>query len=289
MTAISEITEAMAGQLTAARYLTDPSWLPVLHAVPRHLFASARCYAVAGTTDAPPDHGIDPALAATAARNLATARCASTVITGDGEQGVPGEAFSRLHVTCGISAVPPAWITQLQPGGIAVLPWMPGGWSGWKVRITAMGDGTAVGTFHGPATYMMLRAQRVTPVLWRPHSLHDTEVSTTSLDPRDAAAARQQVAFAQVPGLVITTCTEDGLASVHLAEAGAPDGSWAACDEEPGGRHLVTQHGQRRLWDEFEAVFRDWDASGRPGPAGYRLVITPDGQAVTPSSRSGQP
>jgi protein-L-isoaspartate O-methyltransferase len=82
-----------------------------------------------------------------------------------GNAGRLAEVFDRLHVTCGVSRIPYAWITQLSPGGVAVLPWMPDGQNGYQVRLTARGDGTATGTFHGPAGYMMLRAQRTGPTL----------------------------------------------------------------------------------------------------------------------------
>jgi hypothetical protein len=80
--------------------------------------------------------------------------------------------------------------------------------------------------------------------------------------------------------MLTTRPEDDGSLSVHLAEAGQPDGSWAACDSGPGGSHAVTQYGPRRLWDETEHAFRTWTAAGRPGPDAFRLLITPDGQQV---------
>ena len=226
---------------------------------------------------------IDAALLATAQANLQAAGYSPRLVLGDGAAWLSGKMFTRLHVTCGVSAIPYTWIEQLAPGGIAVLPWLPDGWNGYQVRLTARPDGTAVGTFHGTASYMMLRAQRTGTLRWRAHHAEDADVTTTSLDPGciSQAGPGAAIALLQVPGLVVTTSRDDdGTVSVHLAEARNPDGSWSACDSSPDGRHVVTQYGPRRLWDEVEACFRAWDASGRPGLDQYRLLVTPDGQHV---------
>lgn len=226
---------------------------------------------------------IDPALLATARANLQVAGYAPRLVEGDGADVSHGEVFDRLHVTCGVSLIPYGWIPQLAPGGVAVLPWMPDGRVGYQVRLTAYDDGTAVGTFHGPAGYMMLRAQRTGPARWHADHVGDADTTTTSLDPRDIAAAGEaaRLALTQVPGLVLTTRhDDDGSLSVYLSEARLPDGSWAACVSGPGGEHSVTQYGPRRLWDETVDTFRAWDAAGRPGPDMFRLVVTREGQHV---------
>jgi protein-L-isoaspartate(D-aspartate) O-methyltransferase len=358
--------------MTASGYLTDQSWRPVLHAVPRHLFAPPRAYALPGEADGPPerpidrdtnpgnwwtavyddvaivtqrddgatdpaagqgaptcalsapcvvlpflqmldprpgdrvleigtgtgwtaallskrigqDHvtslEIDPGLARIARANLETAGYAPAVREADGLRGCPGETFDRLHVTCGIATIPHAWIEQLRPGGVAVLPWQPTHWTGYKVRLVANG-GLAVGTFHGPASFMPARSQRTGTILWRPHHTDDADTTTTSLDPHDIAEqwGEHHVALAQVPGLVLTAWPDDdGSLSLHLAEADHPDRSWAACDSAPDGKHVVTQYGPRRLWDELETVYRAWLSAGQPGEDGFRLIITPESQRV---------
>ncbi|HEY3907489.1 MAG TPA: methyltransferase domain-containing protein [Streptosporangiaceae bacterium] len=225
---------------------------------------------------------IDPDLARTARANLATAGYAPTVIEADGLRGRPGETFDRLHVTCGITTIPYAWIEQLQPGGVAVLPWQPAGWTGHKVRLTAS-SGSAVGTFHGPANFMTARSQRTGTTLWQPHHADDADTTTTSLDPHDIAEhwGERHVALTQIPGLVITTwADDDGSLSLHLAEAGDPYQSWAACDSQSDGKHIVTQYGHRRLWDELETAYRTWLAAGQPREDHYRLLISRAGQRV---------
>lgn len=380
VTGVSARIETLADRMTAKGILTDQSWRPVLHAVPRHLFTPPHAYALPGTADGPParvidrqanpsdwwtavyddmaivtqredgaadpatDQGaptcslsapsvvlaflhllgarpgdrlleigtgtgwtaallaerigqdnvtsleIDPALARIARDNLETARYTPTIIETDGLRGRPGETFDRLHITCGITTIPYAWIEQLRPGGVAVLPWQPAGWTGYKVRLTA-GTGSAVGTFHGPANFMPARSQRTGTTLWRPHHIDDADTTTTSLDPHDIAEnwGERHVALAQIPGLILTTWPDDdGSLSIHLAEAGHPDGSWAACDSATDGQHVVTQYGQRRLWDELETTYRAWLSAGRPGQECFRLLVTQQGQRVM-LNQSGQP
>jgi protein-L-isoaspartate(D-aspartate) O-methyltransferase len=380
VTDVSARIEALADRMTTSGYLTDQSWRPVLHAVPRHLFAPPRAYAQAGEADGPPERPIDrdadpadwwtavyddmaivtqredgaadpasgqgapscalsapcvvlpflhllgarpddrvleigtgtgwtaallservgqhnvtsleidPDLARTARENLAAAGYAPTIIEADGLRGCPGGTFDRLHVTCGITTIPYAWIEQLLPGGVAVLPWRPAGWQGYKVRLTAGGDGSAVGTFHGPATYMAARSQRTGTILWQPHHTDDADVTTTSLDPHDIAQhwGERHVALTQIPGLVCAVWPDDdGSLSLHLAEAGRPAQSWAACDSQPDGRHTVTQYGHRRLWDELETAYRAWLSAGQPGLEHFRLLVSQEGQRVVLNQARG--
>lgn len=375
MTAVTDVSarvEALADRMTASGDLTDQSWRPVLHAVPRHLFAPLRAYAQPGSADGTKgrpidrdtnpsdwwtavydnmaivtqreDGAADPAtdqgapscalsapcvvlpflhllgahpddrlleigtgtgwtaallserigqgnvtsleidrhLAMIARGNLASAGYAPTVIEADGLHGCPGETFDRLHVTCGITTIPYAWIEQLRPGGVAVLPWQPTARAGYKVRLTASG-GSAVGTFHGPASFMPARSQRTGTILWQPHHTSEADITTTSLDPRDIAEhwGEQHVALTQIPGLVITAwADDDGSLSLHLAQAGHPGQSWAACDSQPDGNHVVTQYGNRRLWDELETAYRAWRCAGQPGEENFRLLVSQEGQRV---------
>ncbi|WP_067490439.1 DUF5753 domain-containing protein [Actinomadura hibisca] len=55
----------------------------------------------------------------------------------------------RVHATCAVSRVPPAWIEQTRPGGVIVLPYSPGFGFGTVLRLDVVGDGTAVGRFCG--------------------------------------------------------------------------------------------------------------------------------------------
>lgn len=375
---MSELTVAgriacLADQLAAEGHLADQAWRDGLDAVPRHLFAPPRGYAMPGREDGPAAHvidreadpggwwdavysdmaivtqrddgagdpassdgmatcslsapcvvfpflellapapgqrileigtgtgwtaallsarvgeqgvtsiEIDPALIAVAAGNIKAAGYAPELITGDGAGGhKAGAPFDGIHVTCGVTEIPYEWIRQLRPGGVAVLPWMPDGRAGYQVRLVAGADGTATGTIHGPAGYMLLRSQRGSGVLWWPHHAGEADVTTTRTDPREIASAgcgAQLAITAAVPGLlVLPRPDDDGSLSLLLAETGNPDGSWAACDSCDMGEHQVNQYGERRLWDEAEAAYLRWVSLGSPGKEKYRLTVTPEGQ-----------
>ncbi|HCU94575.1 MAG TPA: protein-L-isoaspartate(D-aspartate) O-methyltransferase [Actinobacteria bacterium] len=232
---------------------------------------------------------VDPALAAAAACAVKAAGYAPHLITGDGAGGHPaGAPYDRVHVTCGVADVPRAWIAQTRPGGLIVLPWSPSGSTGHRLRLAVAGDCTAVGTFHGPATYMMLRAQRV-PAVWNPHHAGQAGVTATRLDPRsitDGGDGAHLAVIARVPGIGWHTIREqNGATSLLMFEADNPSGAWAACDYEPGTAEFpVNQFGARRLWDEVAAAYLSWLRSGSPGRERYGVTVDPHGTRIWPDN-----
>lgn len=226
---------------------------------------------------------IDPQVAGQAAENIRAAGYAPALLVGDGAAGWPaGALYDSIHVTCGVSEVPYAWVQQLRPGGRAVLPWMSGT-GGFRVLLKATPDGRATGTFHGGAGYMMMRSQRPASG-WAKHHRDDAQVSATRLDPvrvMDAEAGADLALVMNVPGLVMLRMrSDDATRSCFLAEAGDPNGSWATCDHSLAGEHTVTQYGERRLWDEVEAAFLQWIRQGSPSPDQFRLTVDSDGQRL---------
>lgn len=66
---------------------------------------------------------VDEAVAKQAAANLVAAGPIPALVTGDGAEGAPDSApYDRVHVTCGVTTVPYAWVEQTRPGGVLVLP-----------------------------------------------------------------------------------------------------------------------------------------------------------------------
>ncbi|WP_018655862.1 methyltransferase domain-containing protein [Actinomadura flavalba] len=221
---------------------------------------------------------VDAGLSVQAAENVAAAGYAPELVVGDGAEGWPPRApYDAVHVTVGVRDIPYAWVRQLKPGGRAVLPWMPEGIGGFRVRMTTTTGGYGLGTFHGTAGYMLLRAQRPESV-WFAHHRDDADVTTTRLDPRVIAEADDGAELAlhlHVPRLFTTrTMSEDGHLTYHLAETGDPNGSWASVTSGPSGLHTVTQYGDRRLWDEVESAFTQWTDTGSPGLDRFGLLIT---------------
>jgi hypothetical protein len=155
------------------------------------------------------------------------------------------------------------------------------GTGGFKVRLRAAQDGLAIGTFHGGAAYMMLRSKgRISG--WAKHHVDDAQVTTTRFDlaqVMDADMGADLALVMNVPGLVMLLgFNEDGTMRCFVAEADDAYGSWATCVSNLTGEHVVTQYGDRRLWDEVEAAFTEWIERGSPGPDRFTLIVGPDGQ-----------
>lgn len=69
---------------------------------------------------------IDSSLSATAQASLRSVGLSPRLVAADGEVGAPDVApFDRLHVTCGVRAIPYAWIEQTRPGGSSCCPTRP--------------------------------------------------------------------------------------------------------------------------------------------------------------------
>ncbi|MEU8192191.1 methyltransferase domain-containing protein [Microbispora amethystogenes] len=221
---------------------------------------------------------IDPAVHAAAGVNLKAAGYAPHLVLGDGTEGWPqGALFNGVHVTCGVREVPRAWVEQTRPGGVIVVPWMPGWEAGHMLKLTVTGDGTAVGRFHGSCAFMLLRSQR--PVL--PAYSDDFRDSGTDLDPRRVVRSSfgADIAVAGLLPGVDATHTDEDDGGFHLwVWSGDSD---AQVHYSPDyKRAAVHQRGPRDLWDEVEEAFLRWLGWGSPGRDRFGLTVTPEGQHV---------
>ncbi|RMI39261.1 protein-L-isoaspartate(D-aspartate) O-methyltransferase [Actinomadura harenae] len=230
---------------------------------------------------------IDEALAARAAANLASLSLSPRLVVGDGAAGdASGAPYDRVHVTCGVDRVPPAWAAQTRPGGVIVLPWSPGWGIGHLAVLAVTADGAALGRLAGPAGFMMLRSQR------RPFGPPRTGVtdprsiaSATRTDPRGllGASPGAEVAIAAlVPDVrAHVEIAVDGSSRFWAVENRADDPAWASVEYLPGrAEYPVHQYGDRRLWDEVEAAYQHWIAWGRPDRDRFGLTVAPSGQQI---------
>ncbi|GAA4609424.1 methyltransferase domain-containing protein [Actinoallomurus liliacearum] len=108
---------------------------------------------------------IDPVAAARAGRALEKIGHPVEVIVGNGEKGHPARApYDRILATASAHTVPYAWVEQVRPGGVIVVPWAPTFHPDWPLcRLVVRPGGTAEGRFVGPSLFMPLRDQRVRP------------------------------------------------------------------------------------------------------------------------------
>ncbi|MFF4161587.1 methyltransferase domain-containing protein [Streptomyces sp. NPDC001678] len=104
---------------------------------------------------------IDPRIAAHARQRHHALGVRAHTITGDGELGHPaGAPYDRIVSMASVRRIPPAWLRQLRPGGVLVAPLdTPFGWD-LTVRLSATGDGAAVGRPVATVEFMRVRGQR---------------------------------------------------------------------------------------------------------------------------------
>ncbi|WP_165495200.1 methyltransferase domain-containing protein [Actinomadura roseirufa] len=218
---------------------------------------------------------IDAAVAARAAANLKAAGYAPHVIVGDGTLGWrQGAPYDRVHVTVGVADIPYTWVEQTQPGGVLVLPWMPGWKSGYLLRLTVDDDGTASGPIGESCGFMLLRGQR--PPL-RPID-DDDRVSRATVAPREMADAGEGFAVA-VAGLlpgVRGTGVDNADGSFRMALRHGD--SHALATHRPAEQDAeVSQSGPRNLWDELVAAYLRWNDWGRPPRDQFGITVTSKG------------
>jgi protein-L-isoaspartate O-methyltransferase len=223
---------------------------------------------------------VDAGVAAQAEDNLTKAGFTPNLIIGDGTKGCPDRApFDRIHVTAGVRHIPTAWIEQTRPGGVIVLPWQPGGAIGHKLRLSVLNEATAVGSFHGAASYMMVRSQREENT-WQSHHEGDAETTTTRLSPRAVVRAdlgAYLLGAALAPRIGWYPVSDSASYSLLLSDLDDPSGSWATCDMESGANdYQVTQYGSRRLWDEVATAYLQWISIGSPSCDRFGLNLTAD-------------
>ncbi|WP_062214004.1 methyltransferase domain-containing protein [Streptomyces sp. NBRC 109706] len=224
---------------------------------------------------------IDPAVAEAAERSLALMGSRPRVLVGDGAAGAPEHGpFDRLIVTCGVRRIPPAWLEQLVPGGLAVLPWGTP-FSRHRdalLRLTVRPDGAAEGRFLSLVSFMRMRAQRdaspprsaelpfhdIRSAAWPPHGWHPFPFFA-GLRLRDAAYAVQR--------------HDDGHTQWLYDLAG---GGWTAGVRRGrvGPGVWVRQAGPRPLWDEYLDAYAWWRAAGQPDVDRLGMTVAGSGRAT---------
>ncbi|MDF5751352.1 methyltransferase domain-containing protein [Spongiactinospora sp. TRM90649] len=222
---------------------------------------------------------VDAALAEQAAKNLGDAGVQAHLVVGDGADGCPERApFDRVHVTCGVRAVPYTWVEQTRPGGVIALPYDPGFVVGHALRLTVRPDGTAAGRFAGYAAYMMMRSQRIAANAQR----GDGRETRTRIDPRTItrAPAGAALAMSALTGLYISSHRDTDRLLTWVTDPDAP-AQWALISHVPhADDHEVYQVGDRPLWDEVVNAYFQWMDWGEPGRNRFGMTVTPDGQQV---------
>ncbi|MFD7642027.1 methyltransferase domain-containing protein [Kitasatospora sp. NPDC059795] len=223
---------------------------------------------------------IDPDLAHDAEQRLARAGYRPTVLADDGRIGHPGGGpYDRLIATCGFSSVPPAWLTQLRPGGVIVCPV-----GGGVVRLVVRDDGTASGAFLPDAAFFMpvrgIGGTGTTPV---PPPLPDTYSSRPcSVAPTDLLDDGVHFLLTLALPRAMHRYTYDDAGEITAVHIWQPDGAWA---ELRCG--IARQSGPRRILDTVETAITAHRAAGRPTRDRYRLTVEAERQWASVADTEG--
>jgi protein-L-isoaspartate(D-aspartate) O-methyltransferase len=224
---------------------------------------------------------IDPALVADAQAHLAHAGYRPHLAAGDGAAGWPdGQVFDRIIATCAVTAIPPAWINQLSPGGRIVAP-LDAGSAGPLLVLDKTSDDEVTGIIDPyPALFMPMRDSVDNP-LGPGQTLAFTgagmpHYGTTTLNPAVLFAEDiddlKLFLWLHAPGLHIAGSAQSGTVVVHTADTMAK----AALAPLTEGSWPVEQYGPHRLWDVVEHAHRSWVALGHPGAARFGVTAAND-------------
>lgn len=239
---------------------------------------------------------LDPELVEVAQRRLATLGYRPTLIAGDGAHGAHGHGpFDRIIATAAVPNIPPAWITQLKPGG-KILANLRGDLAGGTLCLLTKdtGDDEVIGpVLPLGGHFMWLR-----PEVDNPHRPHEhlpdparasRTRTTTRLDPAAIPADEDGFRFllqlqlrgarALHPGQASDPTTRD-MAPALIADACGGSHAEAFATPNPDGGYRVVQSGPRRIWDTVEATERLYRDLGQPEPDRFGVVANHSTQFV---------
>jgi methyltransferase of ATP-grasp peptide maturase system len=219
---------------------------------------------------------IDASLVSRARDRLRELGYAPALAVADGAEGHPGTApYDRIIATCSLPRVPPAWIGQAAPGALILLN-LYRELGGGALALLRVSGGQATGhfaSFYGG--FMPTRTAAVPTDVFglagayreEPGERRHTAVPASAL----SDDAFDMLAALRLPGVQRIRLLPHGKPEQTWLVGG--DGSWA-CLEGPD----VRQGGSRRLWDQLEAVYRDWSEHGRPARHEIGLTVTAAGE-----------
>jgi protein-L-isoaspartate(D-aspartate) O-methyltransferase len=228
---------------------------------------------------------LDPALADAARQALAGLGLSPAVHAGDGAAGLAAEApFDRIIATAATGHIPPAWISQLAPGGVIVVD-LRGSLAGSLLRLTALDRELVEGSFLNlPGAFMPMRARLDSPYH---HGESWDQMVFDQCNPQRGTTPVNPGLVADHPALRFT-------AQLHLAGrrlrgfvrplsgtelcGRCTDGSWFTAGLQPDddGLFPVAQGGPQRLWDTVESGYAAWQRLGKPNAEQFGVTAYPD-------------
>lgn len=229
------------------------------------------------------------------------------VILGDGGYGYPPNApYDRIVLTVGAADVLPAWVDQLRPDGLLVLPLQLGAGM-YSAALRKQRDGTLIGESLVPCGFIRLRGvfasgeREVRLGYWHAYvepgpRLDPARLPELLARPGGEAPLPPQ---ANDASLFLSFCGEPLARLLHWAADGG-DTSYsrdALIDTEVMGACLLPPwhdpdgapvaatarlYGSRVVYERLLALLDRWAALGRPRPDDVRLLVTPRALGAPP-------
>ncbi|MGH3568058.1 MAG: methyltransferase domain-containing protein [Pseudonocardia sp.] len=226
---------------------------------------------------------VDPALVAdTRARLDGLGYGAVTLAAVDGADGLPDHApYDRIIATCALSAVPPSWITQLTPGGLALVHIEGPLGAGNLLALRHVASDTVQGRFLPWWGCFMSRRATAGPAVGAPRPRRTKaapSVRYTRVDPARLDGGERFPFLAQLhlpPGVFRSRWRADD--HTMITEVRSPDGSWAQVTRTPDdtGSYLVREAGPTPLWACVEHAWEQWAELDDPPWHEFGLTATP--------------
>lgn len=232
------------------------------------------------------------ALVALARDRLAATGHTPFVRQGDGAAGLPGRApYDRIIATCSVRHIPPAWLEQLLPGGVMVVPVKGALAGGLVVRLTKLPDGTAAGhVLHTPASFMPLESgpRRSVP---GPGAVPSTAVRRRSPLPASVLDDWTFSFFADIrfPAGTVRGHGRDSEGRRVTTLYDPSDGSGAHIAEPSRGGSEVTVFGPHDLWSTAEEAHEEWLRLHRPRREWFTIEAAPGRQTLAHTPPGGPP
>ena len=233
------------------------------------------------------------------------------VLLGDGGFGHAANApYDRIILTVGAADVLPAWVEQLRPEGVLVLPIQLGAGM-YSAALRKRRDGTLIGESLVPCGFIRLRGvfasseREVRLDYWHAYVEPGPRLDPARLPELFAGPGRA----AQLPSqaneavLFLSFCGEPLARLLHWAEPGTGDTSYSrdalvdteamsACllppwhepDASPAVGTAQT-YGSPVAYERLLALLDHWVALGRPRPDDLRLLVTPNTAGAPPATR----
>jgi methyltransferase of ATP-grasp peptide maturase system len=218
---------------------------------------------------------IDWSLVESASERLSSLGYTPTLKAGDGGFGYKlNSPYDRILATVSLPSVPRAWIEQTRENG-RILVNLYRDLGGGALVLLTVHDGQAEGKFLAEFGGFMPTRTTDTPDALKLLQAARGKEGASRPTPLDSHALDD-------PGFGVFAALRISASHIKAQKHGKPsefwligrDGSWAYQTTDTAGQSIAVQGGQRRLWDELENVYREWDTLGRPVRCDFGLTVT---------------